>query len=127
MKCIYGTDIDNNAINILKKTLINKKLQYDNKEKDISISFNNTSFNAASTLEPLRANPILLAAVKVNPSSGMLRFCLTISINTISSSIDGMSSIGLLFDVAIATYNVGSMSTESKKNAIANFLSKKGW
>ena len=43
MKCIYGTDIDNNAINILKKTLINKKLQYDNKEKDISISFNNIS------------------------------------------------------------------------------------
>ena len=43
MKCIYGTDIDNNAINILKKTLINKKLHYDNKEKDISISFNNIS------------------------------------------------------------------------------------
>ena len=65
-----------------------------------SISLDKTSFNAASTLEPLRANPILLAAVKVNPSSGMLRFCLTISINTISSSIDGMSSLGLLFDAS---------------------------
>ena len=43
-----------------------------------SISLDKTSFNAASTLEPLRANPILLAAVKVNPSLGMLRFCLTI-------------------------------------------------
>ncbi|MGN1473965.1 MAG: hypothetical protein ACI4WZ_07800 [Eubacteriales bacterium] len=44
--------------------------------------------------------------------------------NASDMCIRDRSAIGLLFDVAIATYNVGSMSTESKKNAIANFLSK---
>ena len=42
-KCIYGIDIDNNAIDILKKTLINKKAHRDNKSQDISISFDNIS------------------------------------------------------------------------------------
>ena len=66
-----------------------------------SISLDRTSFNAASTLVPLRENPILLAAINVNPSSGMLRFCVTISFITISSSIDGMSSMDLLLYVSM--------------------------
>ena len=41
-KCIYGTDIDKDAINILKKTLINKK-NYVDKENDISMNINNIS------------------------------------------------------------------------------------
>ena len=44
-KCIYGTDIDKNAIKILKKTLINKKKYHDNKAEDISINFDNISWS----------------------------------------------------------------------------------
>ncbi len=40
-KCIYGVDIDKDAINILKQTLNKKKLYYDNKEKDTPIIINN--------------------------------------------------------------------------------------
>ncbi len=42
-KCIYGVDIDKDAINILKQTLNKKKLYYDNKEKDTPIIINNIS------------------------------------------------------------------------------------
>ena len=42
-KCIYGVDIDKEAIEILKENLKRKKLYYDNKKKDISIIFNNIS------------------------------------------------------------------------------------
>ena len=42
-KCIYGVDIDKDAINILKQTLNKKKLYYDNEEKDTPIIINNIS------------------------------------------------------------------------------------
>ena len=42
-KCIYGVDIDKEAIEILKENLKRKKLYYDNEKKDISIIFNNIS------------------------------------------------------------------------------------
>ena len=42
-KCIYGVDIDKDAINILKQTLNRKKLYYNNKEKDTPIIINNIS------------------------------------------------------------------------------------
>lgn len=42
-KCIYGVDIDQDAINILKQTLSKKKFYYDNKEKDTPIIINNIS------------------------------------------------------------------------------------
>ena len=42
-KCIYGVDIDKDAINILKQTLNKKKSYYDNKEKDTPIIINNIS------------------------------------------------------------------------------------
>ena len=42
-KCIYGVDIDKDAINILKQTLNKKKSYYDNKEKDTPRIINNIS------------------------------------------------------------------------------------
>lgn len=42
-KCIYGVDIDKDAINILKQTLNRKKSYYDNEEKDTPIIINNIS------------------------------------------------------------------------------------
>ena len=42
-KCIYGVDIDKDAINILKQTLNRKKSYYNNKEKDTPIIINNIS------------------------------------------------------------------------------------
>ena len=42
-KCIYGTDIDEDAIKILKQSLINKKKYYDNEDKDVFIMINNIS------------------------------------------------------------------------------------
>lgn len=42
-KCIYGIDIDKNAINILKELLYRKKISNDNIQKDISIDVNNIS------------------------------------------------------------------------------------
>ena len=42
-KCIYGVDIDKDAINILKQTLNKKKLYCDNKEKGTPIIINNIS------------------------------------------------------------------------------------
>lgn len=42
-KCIYGVDIDKDAINILKQTLNKKKLYYDNEETDTTTIINNIS------------------------------------------------------------------------------------
>lgn len=42
-KCIYGIDIDEDAINILKKTLNKKKSYYDNAEKCAQINIDNIS------------------------------------------------------------------------------------
>ena len=42
-KCIYGVDIDKDAINILKQTLNKRKLYYDNEEKNNTIVINNIS------------------------------------------------------------------------------------
>lgn len=42
-KCIYGVDVDEDAINILKNALNKKRLYYDNKESDRSIIINNIS------------------------------------------------------------------------------------
>ena len=40
-KCIYGTDLDTNAIEILKETLVEKKRFYDNQKYDFFININN--------------------------------------------------------------------------------------
>ena len=37
-KCIYGTDLDTNAIEILKETLVEKKRFYDNQKYDFFIN-----------------------------------------------------------------------------------------
>lgn len=42
-KCIYGVDIDKDAINILKQTLNKRKLYYDNEQKNNTIVINNIS------------------------------------------------------------------------------------
>lgn len=42
-RCIYGIDIDKDAVNILKEILNKKKSHYDNREKDIPIIINNIS------------------------------------------------------------------------------------
>lgn len=47
MKCIYGVDIDKEAIEILKKNLNIKKSYYDFRQKDISIICNNISCDDA--------------------------------------------------------------------------------
>lgn len=59
-KCIYGTDTDKDAINILKKSLIKKVLKCGNIEKDISkINYNITCEDALKKKYSIKFNYII--------------------------------------------------------------------
>ncbi len=59
-KCIYGTDTDKDAINILKKSLIKKVLECGNIEKDISkINYNITCEDSLKKKYSIKFNYII--------------------------------------------------------------------